>query len=106
MAYKRKIKRLKNKVDGGTIIINQLNRELSDSEEAVEHYKKLLEERHEENLRLKEALLFYLDVATSLSSSRYDKDMDYWCKKLLDCNHKAAKKLYGHYQYEQEWELG
>lgn len=106
MVYKRKIKRLKNKVDGGTIIINQLNRELSDSEEAAEHYKKLLEEKHEENLRLKEALLFYLDVATGECSSQYYKDMEYWCSKLLDCNHEAAKKLYGNYKYEREWELG
>lgn len=106
MMYKRKIKRLKNQVDGGRMIIDQLNRELSDNEAGIEHLKIVLEEQHQEILNLKKALLFYLDVATSQCSSRYDKDMDYWCKKLLDCNHKAAKKLYGNYKYESEWELG
>ncbi|WP_405286518.1 hypothetical protein [Methanobrevibacter sp.] len=106
MMYKRKIKQLKNKVDGGRMIIDQLNRELSDSESTIEHLNNVVEDQHQEILNLKKALLFHLDVSVSACASRYDKEMDYWCKKLLNCNHDAAKKLYGNYPYESEWELG
>lgn len=60
----------------------------------------------QDNQELKEALLFYLDVSVSLASSNYTKDMEYWCRKLLNCSHEEARKRYGDYKYEQEWELG
>lgn len=65
----------------------------------------LLNVMEDENQRLKEAVFFYLDVATGLSSSNYQYDMDKWCGILLDCGYDEAKEKYGNYEYAERWEL-
>lgn len=69
----------------------------------------ILHEKNEQlqkmNQGLKEALLFYLDVATGLSSSNFQYDMEKWCNILLDCSYDEAKRKYGDFKYTQRWEL-
>lgn len=77
-------------------------------DETVEHmnnyywkYKQL----KEENEQLKQALLFFLDVANSQCSSSFQKDMEHDCQKLFNCSYGEAKDKYGGYDATW-WELG
>ena len=59
----------------------------------------------EENEQLKQALLFFLDIANSECSSSFGKDMEYDCQKLFNCSYSEAKYKYGGYDATW-WELG
>lgn len=58
-----------------------------------------------ENDKLKKALLFYLDIAISESSSNYQNDLDKWCNILFNCDYEEAKRRYGDFKYNERWEL-
>ena len=64
-----------------------------------------LEEVKKENEQLKQALLFFLDVANGQCSSSFQKDMEHDCQKLFNCSYDEAKKKYGGYNATW-WELG
>ena len=59
----------------------------------------------EENKHLKQALLFFLDVANGQCSSSFQKDMEHDCQKLFNCSYSEAKDKYGGYDATW-WELG
>ena len=65
----------------------------------------LLNKLNDENEQLKQALLFFLDVANSECSSSFQKDMEHDCQKLFNCSYDEAKKKYGGYNATW-WELG
>lgn len=62
-------------------------------------------ELEKENEQLKQALLFFLDVANSECSSSFEKDMEHDCRKLFNCSYSEAKDKYGDYDATW-WELG
>ena len=55
--------------------------------------------------QLKQALLFFLDVANGQCSSSFQKDMEHDCQKLFNCSYSEAKDKYGDYDATW-WELG
>lgn len=59
----------------------------------------------EENEQLKQALLFFVDVANSECSSNWREDMENDCQKLFNCSYNEAKEKYGNYDGSW-WELG
>lgn len=63
------------------------------------------EELEKENEQLKQALLFFLDVANGQCSSSFQKDMEHDCQKLFNCSYSEAKDKYGDYDATW-WELG
>ena len=65
----------------------------------------LLNEFQKENEQLKQALLFFLDVANGQCSSSFQKDMEHDCQKLFNCSYSEAKDKYGDYDATW-WELG
>ena len=69
------------------------------------NYRKALNELNDENEQLKQALLFFLDVANSECSSSFGKDMEHDCHKLFNCSYSEAKDKYGDYDATW-WELG
>lgn len=64
----------------------------------------LLNELAEENQQLKEALLFFVDVANSEYSSNWQEDMEKDCQKLFNCSYKEAQEKYDNYD-SRWWEL-
>lgn len=57
---------------------------------------------NEENQRLKEALLFFVDVSNSECSSNWRKDMENDCQRLFNCSYEEAKEKYGDYDSTYE----
>ena len=69
----------------------------------------LLNELHEENEQLKQALLFYLDLAVQDSSylnDGFEKGMELWCQRLFNCSYSEMKKEYSEYKWADKWEMG
>lgn len=56
-----------------------------------------LNELSDENQGLKKALLFFVDVANTECSSRWDEDMEKDCQNLFNCSYEEAKEKYGDY---------
>jgi len=65
---------------------------------------KQIKELEEENQQLKEALLFFVDVANCECSSNWDEDMEKDCQKLFNCSYKEAEEKYGNFD-SSWWEL-
>lgn len=87
--------------------IDFLRIKLQDSEKAFDKLHKrhisLLKKQgklERENQKLKELVLFYLDVATGEFSSHYHKDMEEMCKLIFCCSHQKAEEKYGKYKDE------
>lgn len=97
-------KRFTYVIDNGEDTIYDLS-ENGDILENMLEIENMMNQLDNETQELKEALLFYLDVATGLSSSNFNYDMEKWCTILLGCNYEEAKKKYGNFKYAQRWEL-
>ena len=85
--------------------INKLKRENKKLNALCVEYGFKMGELEEENEQLKQALLFFLDVANSQLSSSFVKDMEHDCQKLFNCSYSEAKDKYGGYDATW-WELG
>ena len=72
---------------------------------AMKEHEKWEKEIQKENEQLKQALLFFLDVANGQCSSSFQKDMEHDCQKLFNCSYSEAKDKYGDYDATW-WELG
>lgn len=73
---------------------------ISCDEHTVDCLTDLLNELNTENTKLKKALLFFIDVANTETSSRYSEDMENDCQKIFNCSHKKAQEKYGGWEYE------
>lgn len=51
-----------------------------------------------ENERIKQALLFFIDVANTECSSNWHEDMEKDCQKLFNCSYEEAEEKYGGYK--------
>lgn len=71
----------------------------------MELFIKEMNELNDENQTLKEALLFFVDVATSECSSNWKWDMENACQRLFNCSYEEAKEKYDDYDGSW-WELG
>ncbi|MBR0059337.1 MAG: hypothetical protein IJP99_08420 [Methanobrevibacter sp.] len=79
------------------------------------HYKKVvgllnqqddkIKQLTEENLELKQALLYFMDCATFEHSSTFDKDMEELCKAIFDCSYDEANEKYGDFDPYEKWGL-
>lgn len=58
-----------------------------------------------ENEHLKQALLFFLAIALTDSSTDYQNDADKWCNILFNCGYEEAKRKYGDFKYEERWDF-
>ena len=76
-----------------------------DTAYSIDELVNLLNEFQKENEQLKQALLFFLDVANGQCSSSFQKDMEHDCQKLFNCSYSEAKDKYGDYDATW-WELG
>ena len=68
----------------------------------------ILNELYEENKELKQALLFYLDLAVQDSSylnDGFEKGMELWCQRLFNCTYEQAKE-YKDFEWADVWEMG
>ena len=89
-------------INDGTVVLYFGKEHLKCSDEGL---KALLNDMNNDIQHLKQALLFFLDVANSECSSSFQKDMEHDCQKLFNCSYDEAKKKYGGYNATW-WELG
>ena len=93
-------------------VANLLNKLLSENKQLIQHRKDCIDKAKwfnneidslfKENKKLKQALLFYIDVATCETSSNFDKDMEKTCQAIFGCSYDDANKKYGEYEFESE----
>ena len=84
-------------------LLNNQNRELDNRKQIIKTLTQEYKELKEENQKLRELVLFYLDVATGECSSHYHKHMEEMCKLIFCCSHQEAKEKYG--RYKDEWDI-
>ena len=63
------------------------------SEENLKDVVDLLNNVTDENMKLKQALLFYIDVVMAEFSSDYDNDIDNTCKKIFGCSYAEIEHI-------------
>ena len=88
-------------VDDAGTLIDMETREMYD---IVEEVCPVLNKYVKENQELKEALLFFIDVANCECSSNWFEDMEKDCQKIFKCSYKEAKEKYGNYN-SAWWEI-
>ena len=89
--------------------VNNWNALSQSNNKEVEELVECLNTLHEENEELKQALLFYLDLAIQDSSylnDGFEKGMELWCQRLFNCSYSEMKKEYSEYKWEDKWEMG
>ena len=78
-------------------IIKQITKDYNELKQINTRCNERYRELADENEGLKQALLFFLDVANTECSSSFEKDMEHDCQKLFNCSYNEAKKKYGGY---------
>ena len=86
-------------INDGTVVLYFGKEHLKCSDEGL---KALLNDMNNDIQHLKQALLFYIDVATCETSSNFDKDMEKTCQTIFGCSYDDANKKYGEYEFESE----
>ena len=77
-------------------LINHKNITKSLSQEILE-LSESFNQIKEENQRLKEALLFFIEFSNIEFSSNFKEDMEKDCQKIFNCSYKEAKEKYGNF---------
>jgi len=77
-------------------LINHKNITKSLSQEILE-LSESFNQVKEENQRLKEALLFFIECSNIEFSSNFKEDMEKDCQKIFNCSYKEAKEKYGNF---------